>query len=239
MDRNISIGSSIAVFGLTLSLGAYILLGNIPLTAMGIGLIIIGVSWALIPQNPIPRKAIMDIVKSSCSNIEAFLEFVGATRRAIYIPSKEGGRVMAYVPLKGSIPLNAIANNDDRMIVRHGEGLGVMITPPKVEFGNPSVEYGGSVEAILNYVLIEASEIAESINVVKSEDGFIIEIRNVRVDIEYPRFKVVMGSLPSCLAAQAIATTLSKPVQIVDEKRDGDRLIVQLRLMDWIETTYT
>jgi len=242
-DRNISFGLAVAVFGLFLGLGAYMLIGSIPLTAMGVGLIIIGLSWALTPPHPVPRKAVLDIVASSCSNIEALLEFVGAARRAIYVPSEADGRVIAYVPLKGSegLPLKAVAENPGRVIVRQGGSIGVIVTPPKIEFGggNPGIEGGGSIEPLLNYVLVEASEIAESVKAVRSGEEFIIEVHGVRVDVEYQRFRAVMGSLPSCLAAQVAAAELSRPVQIVDERRDGDRLTVHLRLLDWTETAYT
>jgi hypothetical protein len=220
------------------------LIGSVPLAAMGIGLIIVGVSWALTPPHPVPRKAVLDLVESSCSNIEALLEFVGATRRAVYMPSEADGRVVAYVPLRGSegdLPLRSIAESPGRVIVRQGGSLGVIVNPPKVEFrgGNPGIEGGGNIEALLNYVLVEASEIAESVKAVRSEGGFIIEVYKVRFDIEYQRFRAVMGSLPSCLAAQVAAAALSKPVQIADERRVGDKLTVHLRILDWTETTYT
>jgi len=241
-DRNIYFGLTVAAFGLFFSVGSYILIGSIPLTAMGIGLIIVGVSWALTPPHPVPRKAVSDIVASSCSNIEALLEFVGAARRAIYVPLGVDGKVIAYVPLRGSeggLPLKNIAENPDRVIVRQGGSLGVIVTPPRVEFssGNPGVE--GSIETLLDYVLVEASEIAESVKMVRFGEEFIIEVYGVRFDVEYQRFRTVMGSLPSCLAAQVAAAALSKPIQVIDEKRNGDKLTVHLRVLDWIEASYT
>ena len=243
-DRNASFGLALAVLGLVLGLGAYTLIGSIPLTAMGIGLIIIGVSWAFTPPHPIPRKAVLDIVESSCSNIEALLEFVGAARRAIYIPSEAYGRVVAYVPLRipeGGLQLRSIAEDPGRVIVRQGGSLGVIINPPRVEFGggNPGIEDGGNIEALLDYVLVEASEIAESVKATRSGEDLVIEIYKVRVDVGYQRFRVVMGSLPSCLAAQVAAAALSKPIRIADEKRIGDKLTVQLKPIEWIETIYT
>ena len=243
-DRNTSFGLAIATLGLVLGLGAYTLIGSIPLTAMGIGLIIIGASWALTPPHPIPRKAVLDIIESSCSNIEALLEFVGAARKAIYIPSEAYGRVVAYVPLRipeDGLQLRVIAENPGRVIVRQGGSLGVIVNPPSVEFGggNPGIEDSENIEALLDYALVEASEIAESIKTVRSEEGFIIEIYKVRVDVEYQRFRIVMGSLPSCLAAQVVAAALSKPIQIADEKRIGDKLTVYLKPFEWTETIYT
>lgn len=243
-DRNIALGLTIAFFGLILGLGAYILLENVALTAMGIGLVIVGVAWALTPVHPIPRKAILEIVESSCSNIEGLLEFIGATGRAVYLPSTADGRVVAYVSLAGSgnLSLRAVADNAGRVIVRQGGSLGVIITPPRVELisGNLGFDAGGeNIKSLLEYVLVEGSGVAESVRAVRSGNEFVIDVYKVRVDVNHPRFKAVMGSLPSCLAAQAVAAAFSSPVQVVDERRDGDRLIVHLRLLDWTETIST
>lgn len=245
--RNIGLGLAVAVFGVVLGLGAYILLGSVPLTAMGIGLVIVGVAWASTPPHPVPRRAVLDIIKSSCSNIEALLEFVGVTKRAIYLPSEGDGSVIAYVPLTVAedtrdVSLRSVADGVGRVIVRQSGSIGVVVAPPRVEFwgGNPGFEGGvENIEAILDYVLVEASEIAEGVKAVRSEDGFVIEVSKVRVDVDHPRFRAVMGSLPSCLAAQVAALASSRPVQIVDERRVGDRLTVRLRLLDWTETAST
>lgn len=244
-DDNIILGLAIAFFGLALSLSAHILLGNIPLTAMGIGLAIVGVAWALTPSHPLPRKTVLDIIESSCDNIEALLEFLGATRKAIYLPLAAEARVMAYVPLAGAkdaegLSLKEVADDVGKIVVRRGEVIGVFIAPPKVKFlgGNPGFEdSGGNIESLLDYVFVD-SEIAESVRVARSEDGLVIEVCKVRVNVNYPRFNVVLGSLPSCLAAQVVAAALSRPVQVVSEKVVGDKLIINLRFLDWTEPAY-
>ncbi|MEM1856402.1 MAG: hypothetical protein QXG70_05465, partial [Candidatus Methanomethylicaceae archaeon] len=172
-----NIGMAIAIFGLILSLGSYIIIENIPLTAMGIGLIIIGIAWFSLPPYPIPRKAILDIIESSCSNIESFLEFIGVNKRAIYLPSN--GKVVAYVSLienenPRNISFKEIADNIDRFIIKQGKCLGFTIIPPSIKLDNINPET--NIEAILDYVLVEYSEIAESVKAIKSEDGFIVEV---------------------------------------------------------------
>jgi len=57
--------------------------------------------------------------------------------------------------------------------------------------------------------------------------------------VDYPRFRIVMGSLASCLAAQVVAAATSRPVQIVEEKRSGKNLSVRLRLLNWTDTLST
>jgi len=65
-DRNIAAGLGLAIFGATFALGAYLLLGNIPLTATGIGVAVFGVALALTPLSPIPKQAVISFVRNSC-----------------------------------------------------------------------------------------------------------------------------------------------------------------------------
>jgi len=119
-DRNLTFGFSLAVFGVTFSLGSYLALGNIPLTALGIGLAILGAAWAITPPNPLPRSVVVSLIKSSCSNIEAMLEALGAFERAVYIPVKNNGRAVAYIPVKkaGEATLSEVAENTGKIVFR-------------------------------------------------------------------------------------------------------------------------
>jgi hypothetical protein len=241
-DKNVAAGLGLALFGITFALGAYLLLGNVPLTAVGIGAAVLGVAWALTPSNPVPKQAVMSFVKHSCGNIEALLEALGATGKAVYLPLKNGG-VVAYVPLRGEgqVPLQAVAQNVGRVVVRQGGSLGITIVPPSIGFeaGNPGETLNADVAVQLDHVLVETSEIAEGVTVVNSEDAIALEISSPRLDVDYPRFRIVMGSLASCLAAQVIASATSRPVQIVEEKPSGKNLIVRLRLLNWTDTPST
>ena len=240
VDRNLAFGLSLCVFGTLFSLGSHLVLGNVPLTALGIGLTILGAAWAITPPNPLPRGVVASFVKSSCANIEALLEALGAFEKAVYLPVESGGRVVAYVPLKraGQATLSQAAENVGKIVFRRGGSLGVFVTPPRVELGNPHPVSENSLDSLLDYALIE-SEIASSARAVQMGDSVVVEIRGLRLDVNHPRFRAVMGSLPACVAAQAVAATLSKPVQIVDEKHEGGRLTVHLRVLDWTDTAYT
>jgi hypothetical protein len=241
-DRNIAAGLGLAIFGATFALGAYLLLGNIPLTATGIGVAVFGVALALTPLSPIPKQAVISFVRNSCGSIEALLEAAGATSRAVYLPRGNSG-VIAYVPLKsgGEVSLQAVAQNDGGIIVRHGGCLGIMVFPPSLGFeaGNPGADSILDVAVQLENVLVEAAEIAEGVTAVDSEGEIRLEIYRPRLDVDYPRFRIVMGSLASCLAAQVVAAATSRPVQIVEEKRSGKNLSVRLRLLNWTDTLST
>ncbi|MCQ5341315.1 MAG: hypothetical protein NO483_06405 [Candidatus Methanomethylicia archaeon] len=237
-DKNLSFGLFLAIFGVFFSIGSYFILMNIPLTALGIGISILGIAWAMIPSNPIPRKSTASLIKSSCSNIEVLLEALGLFERAIYIPIN--GKIIAYIPIKKSeeITLSEIKESTSKFIFKNGKNLGVIIIPPWISnpISNPIPET--NLDGILEYALLD-SEIASSVTVVKNEDNIVIEIKGLKIDIDYSRFKIVMGSLPACIAAQAIALALSRPIKIISERKENNKLIVQLRILNWTDRKFT
>lgn len=241
-DRNLTFGAGLTFFGIVFSLGSYLVLGNVPLTALGIGLTVLGLAWAMTPPHPVPRYAVSSIIKSACNNIEALLEATGAVERALYIPVEDEGKVFAYIPLRkaADITIREIVEASGRMVFRRGGNLGLMVLPPNVDFGNPhGMEASASdVNAVLEYALVD-SELAESVSAVEAEGVVVVEAYKPRVDVEYPRFRLVMGSLPSCIAAQALAQALNKPVQIVEEIRYGIRLSVRLKVFNWTDKPFT
>ncbi|MGC9069156.1 MAG: hypothetical protein ACP5IZ_09335 [Thermoprotei archaeon] len=239
-DTNLITGIGLSTFGTILALGSYLLLQNVPLTAMGIGIIVIGTTWALTPPNPTPKKALLDLVKSSCSNIEALLEATGATNKAIYIPARDN-KIIAYIPLKNgdNITLQTIAENNSKILIRQGKTLGIAIIPPNIGQETPNPETEPNIDAQLDHILIETLEIAENIKTARSENTIIVQIHKPKIDIDYPRFKMIMGSLPSSLIAQAIATATSRPVKIIQEKTQKNTLTIQLRLLNWTDTPST
>jgi hypothetical protein len=237
-DKNLSFGLFLVIFGVFFSIGSYFILMNIPLTALGIGISILGIAWATIPSNPIPRKSTASLIKSSCSNIEVLLEALGLFERAIYIPTN--GKIIAYIPIKKSeeITLSEIKESTSKFIFKNGKNLGVIIIPPWISnpINNPIPET--NLDGILEYALLD-SEIASSVTVVKNEDNIVIEIKGLKIDIDYSRFKIVMGSLPACIAAQAIALALSRPTKIISERKENNKLIVQLRILNWTDRKFT
>ena len=46
-------------------------------------------------------------------------------------------------------------------------------------------------------------------------------MRNVKLDVEAPRFTKVLGSVPTSLAACCIAQVTKRPVRVVEEKQEG------------------
>jgi hypothetical protein len=238
-DKNLTIGLCLVVFGVLFGTTSYFVLGNVPLTALGMGLAVLGAAWAMIPSNPLPRETAASLIKSSCNNIEAILEASGAVERAVYIPLRPQKRVVAYVPLKraGQVTLSEIAENAGKAVFKRGGSLGVIVVPPRVEISNPHSTGELNIDVLLEQALVE-SEVVSSARVLRAGDLVEVEVRGLKVDIDHPRFRAVMGSLPACIVAQVVALALSKPVRVADEEQRNDRLIVRLRALDWTDKAY-
>jgi hypothetical protein len=70
-DKNLTIGLCLVVFGVLFGTTSYFVLGNVPLTALGMGLAVLGAAWAMIPSNPLPRETVASLIKSSVQLIAA------------------------------------------------------------------------------------------------------------------------------------------------------------------------
>ncbi|MCX8188625.1 MAG: hypothetical protein N3F64_02860 [Nitrososphaeria archaeon] len=238
-NRIASFGVGLTVFGTIFAILSYTLLANVPLTALGIGLTVLGLTVLITPMHPIPKETVQVFIRSSCENIETMLEATGAFMKATYFPSN--GKVYAYIPVtrEQNMKMEDVLKNVGNFIVKAGRSLGLIITPPASEIFQYTAVEGAGFDALISEFLVEVSEIVESVKVVESDSIIVIEFLRPRADVNFSRFKTVMGSLPSSIAAQAAAIKYSKPIQILEESFEGNRIISRLRVLEWTSTPYT
>jgi len=221
---------SLVSSGAALSIYAYFVVGSIPLTATGIGALILGISMLLTPLESMPPPQILELIARSLENVEALLEFLNVKARAYYVPI--GGRVYALVPLG---PADPDAPNElggvDGFIMHHNGELFIALRPP---YYTPTVpiDSAAAVEALqdaLNEVLVERLEICESLSISIS-DAITIMLKSVKSPEPLERFKRVMGSLESSIAASIAAMVMGRPVRVASENKMGMDKIVRLEV---------
>jgi hypothetical protein len=219
LDRYLAIGLGLAVFGGPFAVYSFLVLLSVPLTALGIGCLILGVNVALIPESPVPAGTIRAMVEGSCANVEAVLEEFNVKGKAIYLPPRDG-RVIAYVPTKQGASSAYRAMEAPVRVVAEVEGEpALMVFPPGSEILRLSlVEEGSGVEDALSYVLVDFLEAAESVKSEELGGSVVVKIGNPRIRTDFPRFNMVLGSLPTSLAGCVVAQALGKPVAFVDEQ---------------------
>jgi|GEM_PF-610200 len=245
MNRFTAVGVGLVGFGAILALFSYFVLISVPLTTVGLALAILGLVILILPEYLVPHEVVRGMISGSVTNIEAVLEEFGATHKAIYLLPREG-KVYAYVPLSGnpSYPeFSEIVNAPKRIISNVDGHPGLFIYPPGSdvvalsgvgrdenieereevkENGKPSLDdFLPQVENGISYCIVDFAELASKVQVNFEENKVFLGMKNVKIEVEAPRFTRVLGSIPTSLAACVVAGVSKMPVKIVEEKREG------------------
>jgi hypothetical protein len=227
MNRYQALGIIFVLAGGALALFSYFIIVSTPLTALGIGVSIIGLSILITPINPIPTQSIRSLVENSVVNIERLLEELGVTSRAYYVPI-EDGEVYVYIPLAGNeSPPEKPVKPKGMTVEVNGKAFMVLV-PPSANLIR--VEGGGSLEAVLSEVLVDLTEFCDSVKVGEGE-VITIELNRPRASVGVGRFKRVMGSVEASIAASVAAATLGRPVHIESEVDEKSKRFITLRVL--------
>lgn len=224
-------GSILAGFGTVFSLLSYFIINNIPLTALGIGSLIIGITSIMLPADPVPKSIVREMLRNSATNIEAMLEEFQVEGKALYLPPKEG-YVAAFITFEQK-PIIEIASAKEiplRLLSIASGIKGITIFPPGSELAKAKEAYEeSSYEQLLNLTLVEGAEMASGIKVAEKGDVYVVEINKPKVMPKLPRFNRCLGSLPSSIAASCLAFKTRSRVAIEDEKLLDDKIILSIR----------
>ena len=228
MERLHFFGAGLLAFSIPFTIASFFLLESIPLTALGIGIMILASSMLLTPSQTIPPQAIRTMLEGSILSLEAILEEFDISRRGYYVRAPNG-RVYLYVPLDENVGPPSEEVEPSGLIYREGGSRYLVLIPPASELVKTPEISGMSFESALTYVLVDLTEAADSVDVLTN--GFItVRFRNVRSHVSAGRFKAVFGSLEASIAA-CIAANLVGPTRVVDEMEEGDDRVVILEVV--------
>jgi hypothetical protein len=224
-------GYALVGFGAVVSVVSYFVIQNIPLTALGLGSVMVGLASLLLPPKAVPTSLVKAMLQNSCTNIEAILEQYDARGRAVYLPPRDG-YVTAFVPIK-EIPSMEVAAAGDiplRVLSAAGGTKGVTVFPPGSELPKAYEAYQeGSFDDLLRLVLVDGMELASSVRTSRDGDVVVVEIKGPRVTPDLPRFNRCLGSLPTSVAACALSFKEGKRVVVEKEDVSKDKIIAVLR----------
>jgi hypothetical protein len=223
VDQYTAAGIGLVVFGALFADFAFLILLNVPLTALGISCVVLGITTVLIPENPILASNIRSMIKGSCLNIEALLEEFDVEERCVYLPPRDG-RVFAYVPLTAGHGLSNLWQAMEapiRVVTEVGGEPGLMVFLPVLDDMLSSIGEGSKAEEALSNILVEKLEFLESVKEAESGDKVVVRMSGSRVETDLPRFKKVLGSLPTSIAGCVLAFILDKPLALIEEEVSG------------------
>ncbi len=237
------LGVILVVSGAILAPVFYLILESVPLSALGISMIILGlVSSMLAGSRPdITPEASQMMLISGIQNLASLLEELGLRSRAIYLPSQEGeGRPRALIPLQenGAVPKNT-GKLPERLVARYGPGMHdiglVVTTPGSVSLDGVGIEPGGGYEQIegaLNNILVGIMDLADSVSANISNGRVVVNITKPRLKYENIWFYRCLGSPMASIAATAASQALSSPVRIDREEKTRKGLKIELEVLE-------
>ncbi|MGD0804219.1 MAG: hypothetical protein ABSA11_09120 [Candidatus Bathyarchaeia archaeon] len=227
IDAYVSVGLGFVGFGAPLAAYCYWIVHIVPLTALGLALVVLGVSVVLIPQNPVPTSVVRGMVEDACANVEAELEQFDAREKAWYLPPRDGC-VLCFVPLVADVKpavVQAASRAPVKMLTESMGVPGLMVFPPGSKILRSSQLDGdaGLEDAMIN-VLVDYLEGAESVKVIKEGSRVNVFIKKTRLQTDFSRFNYVLGSITVSVLGCVAAQVLNVPVRVLDERTEGRNL---------------
>ncbi len=235
------LGLSLSVGGALFAPIAYFLIDSVPLAAVGITAIMVGLTCvALANTRPgISPEASELMLRAGMQNAAALLEELELKTRAIYLPSTAGnGQPRALVPLGDLDDVSQIkAKIPERLIVRYGataEMMAISLATP----GGVNVELletkpdatAHGIEDAARYLLQGVLDIADSVSV-RLTDGIVeVEVGGSRLHYEDVWYYRSLGSPLASILAAISCEALDKPVRITEEtfRKGKSRIILEV-----------
>lgn len=211
--------------GLALTFYSYFALANIPLTALGIGILVTAASIiATYPYTPY-REAVQSVLHSYTANISKLLEEFSANNPAFYTPD---GLVLVPLKARGMPDLKKL--KAENLVHSDPSGYYLVLQSP---VSTTTVERETDLEAALTEVVVYSLGLCDGVKVVSRDETLILEVSKPRSFKEGTRFKKVLGSLPLHVSITVIAMALGKVVQVGEVRQTGkNRVIALLKVVE-------
>jgi hypothetical protein len=234
------LGMGLCLGGAAFAPVAYLILESVPLTAIALSTIVIGIICiALANTRPyISPEACQILLKTGMENTAALLEELGLRNKALYLPSAmRDGYPQAIIPLEdGDIKLIQ-GKIPGRLIVRYGaapDDMAIAVTTP----GSMSIELLKSppgptaedIESAASFILTGMLDLADSVTVSSSDSRVDVLVRGARLRYEDVWCYRCLGSPIASIAAAICSEALNKPVRIKEENhsRRESRIIIEV-----------
>ncbi len=222
---------------------AYWLLHSIPIIALGISLITVGIICLTLGEtrpkiSPELSNLLMD---TGVENLGSLLEELGLKARGMYLPSSLcGGKPKAIIPLHHNPHYPNIRKPLlQRLVVSFGEDpedIGILVTTTGSNILDTlEKKPGASPEEIataLTTLLVGTLDIAGGVNVSIGDNRAIVRISHPRLRESSNSWAVQsLGSPAASIAASIVAEALEKPVVIDSETSKHQENIITMEIL--------
>jgi len=224
MNAYRGIGLSLAFAGAILTALTYFFLGIMPLVALWIGILVIGVSMFITPEEQIKKEDLLAVVEDMLSNLSMLFEAVGVSSAATYV--SYGDSVYAFVSEK---QIEKPPKEPPRsMLVNLGYTKALVLRSPLSSISDKVLAEGSDISTAASYVLVELLEIADA--VMCNEEAELISCSITNPKLSTPaRLEKTLGSIYGSILASIAASVYSCPVVLVHEEESKGKRMVVLR----------
>lgn len=241
--RYSSLGWGLLLAGIGILPTSYLLLHSIPIIALGISLIVIGIICLTLGKtrpkiSPELSNLLMDI---GIENLGSLLEELGLKARGMYLPSSLcGGKPRAIIPLRHDQQYPIIRKPlQQRLVVSFGEDpedIGILVTTTGSNILDTlEKKPGASPEEIaiaLTTLLVGTLDIAGGVKISMGDNRAIVRISHPRLkEISNSWAVQSLGSPAASIAASIVAEALEKPVVIESETSRPQENIITLEIL--------
>jgi len=236
------IGLGLLITGGIVFLVAYFILLLTWLSALGISMLILAVILLALGRT-IPRvspEVSALLLETGISNMDALVEELGITTRALYLPaSLTGGSPRALIPLRSNpSPPSITEALPRRLIVRYGdspEDIGLLVTTAgTIAIGMLEAKPGSAsneLESALTFLLRGLLGVADRTRAVINENHISVDIYNLRIENRTTWANQCLGSPLASMVASVAAEAWDRPVTIKQETYRGGRCSVELEVV--------
>jgi len=236
------LGIGLCIAGVVFTPVSYFVIDSIPLTAIGISAIMIGMTCVVLiyTHSSLSPKVYQLMLVTGLENTAVLLEGLGLSDKAIYLPSTMGnGYQQALIPLVSGEDMNLVKEKiPDRFIVKYGqnpEDRAISVTTPGGinidRFETIPGPTADEIETAINYILSEVLDIADSASVILVDDKVYIAVSNPKLLFEDTWYYQCVGSPIASIIAAISSEALGKPIRISEENLENKLSTITLEVL--------
>src|SRR5712664_1021495 len=166
-----SLALVLSIFGMSLTLYSYLIVGIVPLAALGISCIILGFTAVSLPRQGGGGFGTRAMLQGATLSVEALLDRC-TVRRATYLPPSVDGLISAYIPLgpeTGTLSKDEMRQAPKSLVSDNQKG--VLVYPiGSVLTRIPEFQNGISLEERIRYILVESADICSQVIAEETRD---------------------------------------------------------------------
>jgi hypothetical protein len=235
------LGLALCVAGAIFAPVSHFIIGAVPLTAVAVSAIIIGLTCIALAntRSYVSPEACELILRTGMENTAALLEELEIRNKAVYLPSSMGnGHAKALIPLADNRNIGQLREKiPGRLIVRYGanpDDMAIAVTTP----GSINIDMlesrpgptAGEIQSAATYMLTGVLDVASSVTVNLENGRVDVEVSGPKLHYEGIWYYRYLGSPIASIIAAISSEALGKPVTIQDESyhRGKSRIVIEV-----------